>query len=132
MMVSAWDKGEIITTLEMGGLGPGYEQAIQILVIELVREYLDKQIPGPDVAVADWGDEVVRRIDKDCGVFSGAQVGAAKWLAYQYLTKRPEGFFAWLKEQNPERAEQTTMVSRHWPKAPEPGGAKWEDSNDAA
>jgi hypothetical protein len=36
-VVAAWDAGRVIWTVEMGGLGPGYEQTIQTLVVELLR-----------------------------------------------------------------------------------------------
>lgn len=32
-----WDSGEGVWSIEMGGLGPGYEQAIQITVAEVLR-----------------------------------------------------------------------------------------------
>ncbi len=55
--LAAWDRGEIVHSVEMGGIGPGYEQAIQILV-------------SPGV-----------------GGFSGAQVGAATGLARHAIEK---------------------------------------------
>ena len=39
--VERWDAGQSIWTLEMGGMGPGYEQAIQVLAIEITRDNLD-------------------------------------------------------------------------------------------
>lgn len=32
-----WDNGKTVWSIEMGGLGPGYEQAIQITVAEVLR-----------------------------------------------------------------------------------------------
>ena len=37
-----WDEGRSIWTISMGGLGPSYEQAIQVLAIEIVRDQLGK------------------------------------------------------------------------------------------
>ena len=37
-MVETWDTGELVWSISMGGLGPGYEQAIQVLAIELMRD----------------------------------------------------------------------------------------------
>ena len=47
-LVAAWDRGDLVPTIEMGGLGPGYEQAIQVLMIELLRS------AGPDATVPGW------------------------------------------------------------------------------
>jgi hypothetical protein len=76
-LVAAWDAGDIVHTVELGGLGPGYEQTIHILVFELLHS------AGPlpeDGKFGTWGDDVVERLDKEHG-FSGAQVGAAKSFA---------------------------------------------------
>ena len=43
-----WDNGGTLWTVEMGGLGPGYEQAIQIGTIELCRLMVDKEFPEDD------------------------------------------------------------------------------------
>lgn len=40
-----WDSGDPIWTIEMGGMGPGYEQAIQVLAIEIVRDEINKPLP---------------------------------------------------------------------------------------
>ncbi len=86
-----WDAGETIWTIEMGGMGPGYEQAIQVLAIEIVRDNLDT--PVPEKPPQDWGYSTVERIDRklpdgsySCGGFS---VGAARQLAYRWLTIGP-------------------------------------------
>lgn len=36
-----WDNGDNVWSIEMGGLGPSYEQAIQIAVAEIVRELIN-------------------------------------------------------------------------------------------
>lgn len=41
-----WDRGDIVHTIEMGGISPGYEQCIQIMVAEILRWFL-KQRPDP-------------------------------------------------------------------------------------
>ena len=76
--VAAWDRNDVVPSIEMGGLGPGYEQCIQILFVEILRDECVKPIPTefPD----DWGDETVDRLEPKLG-FSGAQVGATKSLA---------------------------------------------------
>lgn len=88
--LARWDKGETVFTIEMGGLGLGYEQAIQVLVFEMIRDNLDKPLPdqnSPEFkAFSDsFGDSTVHRIDEKMGGYSGAQVGAAKQIAYRAL-----------------------------------------------
>lgn len=94
-----WDAGETIWTIEMSGMGPGYEQAIQLLAIEIVRDNLGKPLPDP--ANYEWGRDTVTRVNEECGGFSGAQVGAARYLA-----------FGWLKD-GPAARLRTAAVERH-------------------
>ena len=116
-LLDMWDSGEPIHTIEMGGLGPGYEQAIQVLAIEIVRDWIGKELPhNPDDA---WGEETVRRVDQklpngknSCGGFSGAQVGAARWLAWKWLTSGPRK----LMEHPKLDADRKIMVSSFWPR----------------
>ena len=42
--LARWDAGGSVFTLEMGGLGPGYEQVIHIVVFELIRAFKDVRI----------------------------------------------------------------------------------------
>ena len=89
-----WDAGDTIWTIEMGGLGPGYEQAIQVLAIEIVRDEIDK--PLPDKADSNWADATWRRLCNPelCGGFSGAQIGAARYLAWNWLKIGPAALCA--------------------------------------
>ena len=113
-----WDAGESIWSISMGGFGPGYEQAIQILAIEIVRDNLDKAMPaaGDVKAWHDWGMSTAERIDqKDengryaCGGFSGAQVGAARNLAAAWLRRGPAAVHAEATE------DRRILVSNFWP-----------------
>jgi len=117
--LAQWDRGESVWTIEMGGLGPGYEQALQILAVEIVRDELNNPLPQKEYG--KWGDATVERIDQRdpvtgkyaCGGFSGAQVGAAKQIAYRLLRDGQE----WLKAAPDGRKIQ---VSRFFPAAPKP------------
>lgn len=85
-----WDDGRTVFTIEMGGLGPAYEQAIQILVFEMIRDNLAFKLPSesdPDfnAKLKDFGYAAVSRIDGQMGGYSGAMVGAAQNLAYRAL-----------------------------------------------
>jgi hypothetical protein len=119
--VEQWDKGEPVWTIELGGLGPGYEQAIQVLVVELCRDNLDKlPLPanGDKDAWQKWGEETITRTDKAAGGYSGAQVGAAKSLAFRYLSDGPRALFAKFKaEQGKEADRRMIQVSSFWPKS---------------
>lgn len=105
-----WDAGEPVWTIDMGGLGPGYEQAIQILAVEIVRDGIGGQLPD-DASYREWGEEAIRRNSKSCGGFTGAQVGAAKNLAWNILKHGP----AETLEQ--VGADRRILVSKSWPRA---------------
>lgn len=123
--LAAWDRGESVFTVELGGIGPGYEMAIQMLAFELIRAHGEGRLalPPPETPMDGWGDEVVHIVNKwPLGGFSGAQVGAAKWLAYRTLR---EGWAPTLTEAHAR--DQTTLVSRHgWniPEAVAAGGSR--------
>ncbi len=110
-----WDAGDTIWSIEMGGLGPGYEQAIQVLAIEIVRDEIDKPLPNP--APREWGNETIGRIDYrkpdgtfTCGGFSGAQVAAAKQIAYKWLEVGPVKLHKMVAE------DRHIQVSNTWPR----------------
>ena len=110
-MLENYDRGEPVFTIEMGGLGPGYEQCIQMLTMEIIRDYLGK--PGPEGEYfGKWADDTVSRTDKYAGGYSGAQVGAAKWLAYQLMKDGP----AKVIERFP--ADRHIRVSNFFPTCP--------------
>lgn len=111
-----WDAGDAIWSIELGGIGPGYEQAIHVLAIEIVRDYLGKPLDPKD---RTWADDTVRRIDKDCLGFSGAQVGQAKSLAYHWLTRGPKAVC-----EDPEAKDRTIQVSNKWPHVKTNGNAQ--------
>lgn len=88
--LAEWDRGEPIQSIEMGGIGPAYEQAIQILTWELVRVWLDALSTGRQAAGEALDDEIARpvisRLDRKLG-FSVAQVAVAKNLAANFVTQ---------------------------------------------
>lgn len=121
-MLAAWDRGEIVATVEMGGLGPGYEQAIQMLTFEIVRDYVGQEIPEPSTPEMEgfwpaFGEAAIARTDDAAGGYTGAMVGAAKQLAYNLLRKGWDQCRSEIEAQfGPERIIQ---VSRAFPQAPE-------------
>lgn len=117
--VKAWDAGETVWTVEMGGLGPNYELVIQILVMELLR---DGELPDPgnQAAWSKWGEKTIARCSPYTHGFSGGQVMAAKNLAAQVLRHGWDSVFEQFKD-DPDRK---VMVSRHCPQPPPIPGAK--------
>jgi len=92
-----WDAGQSVWSIEMGGLGPGYEQCIQITCAEILRDMLAK---GYDSS--KWNTQEGWEKDKEqiyaaslanpkieaLGL-SGAQWGAALSLASVFYMKGP-------------------------------------------
>jgi hypothetical protein len=113
--LARWDAGRPIWSVEMGGVGPGYEQAIQVLAIEIVRDELGKPLPPPSSPTNGWADATVKRVNDECGGFSGAQVGASKWLAYKWLSIGPAAL-----QDVKEMADRHIQVSSFWPRAKKP------------
>lgn len=95
--VERWDSGTTIWSVEMGGLGPAYEQAIQITAVEIVRHMIDaaydesmwdqKEFWEADREAINAHGHASPVIDK-MGL-SGAQWGAAFSLAVQIYRRGP-------------------------------------------
>lgn len=97
-----WDSGKICWTLEMGGLGPGYEQCIHITCAEILRHMLAKQYDASKWAEADIWKQVQdetetmsheNKVIKLIGL-SGAQWGAALQLAAKFYMDGPRSIMA--------------------------------------
>jgi hypothetical protein len=113
--VAAYDRGESLNTIEMGGIGPGYEQAIQVGAIELIRVMLNRPLPDPPPK--DWGHKELCEIDDriDLGGLTGAMGGAIMSLAYGALKHGWSGRnFRFLKASR-KNAERMIMFSKTWP-----------------
>jgi hypothetical protein len=114
-----WDAGEIVWSVEMGGLGPGYEQVIQICAIEIIRDWLGKHLPEK-ISTSDMASATVERIDYKLPDgswtlgFSGAQVGAAAQIAYKFLSEGPQAALSQVED------DRRIQVSKNFPKTPEP------------
>ena len=88
--LAKWDSKEPVWSIEMGGIGPGYEQAIQVTTAEIIRFLVTDEIRLPDphdgeAKASEWealdsliSKSVLPRIE---GGLSGAQWGAAMNLA---------------------------------------------------
>ncbi len=80
-----WNNKESVWSVEMGGLGPGYEQCIQVMIFEMCKERIDYGVTKDNFDKVV--EPVITRLDKQFGGFSGAQVGAAKSVAFKFLTR---------------------------------------------
>lgn len=112
-VVRAWDEDRSLWSVELGGLGPGYEQAIQTLMVELLRSAGPLPKDGDETGWLSWGNDVVSRHDKALGGLSGAQVGQARSFASFVIQ---HGMHAALEQVEPDRRIQ---VCKRWPRAAE-------------
>lgn len=83
-IMKVYDDGYPVYSIEMGGLGPSYEQVIQVSAFEIIK---DLKFKCPNKKQAEKVlDRSLMKIDKkmDMG-HSGATAGAAKWLAYKFM-----------------------------------------------
>lgn len=127
-LLEKWDRGEVVHTIEMGGMGPGYEQALQITAFEMLRYMLTNPIDWEEVEKdkADerpyelrywkkYRDEMDKTLFaegspvKDLGL-SGAQYGAASSLASALARRGPGSVMA-----EPQVADRHIMVSNKFP-----------------
>lgn len=113
-----WDEGKTVWSIEMGGLGPGYEQAIQIAVAEVLRHMLEKKYNH-----SKWGDGKTWKSDIDqineimlnnpivnnLGL-SGAQFGAAVSLASHLYRKGPRKLM-----EDPDLKDRKIQISKNFP-----------------
>lgn len=113
-----WDDGQSVWSISLGGLGPGYEQAIQITVAETLRHLLEREY---DAKL--WEDSEKWRLDRkeiEAAGFanpkiaalglSGAQWGAALHMAVQLYRRGPRAIMS--DEQVKDRHIQ---VERNFP-----------------
>ena len=106
----------------MGGLGPGYEQAIQILMIELCRESLNMPTKPDEKRELYWErfkimrDKVIAKQDDSLGGLSGAQAGAALSIAFRFVWDGPEKALEDFKKNNADGADRLIMIDSFFPK----------------
>ena len=109
-----WRSGQIVQTVELGGISPGYEQAIQILLFEIMARW-EGDLWDQDIEHQSYPKEYLEHCDKVVGDlnerlgFSGAQVGAAKTTAYQLMTYG----YKYMMDKAPK--DRRIQVSKHFP-----------------
>ena len=118
--LARWGAGESVWSVEMGGLGPGYEQCIQITAAELLRHMLTIKYD-----VRKWTDTDHWKADTDAikafsfadptitalGL-SGAQFGAAFSLSTVIYRRGPIEAL-----NDPVVKDRLILVSKHFPGA---------------
>lgn len=115
-----WDAGERVWSISMGGLGPGYEQCIQITTAEILRHLLAEKYD-----VEKWSDADAWKRDRaviekagfanatiDNLGLSGAQWGAAMSLATALYRQGPRKIMA-----DEEVKDRHIQVMRNFPQA---------------
>lgn len=120
-LLAAWDSGRTIWSIELGGLGPGYEQAIQIAAVEFARA--GKDLPNMKNDDRDSTERFtacceakLKEIDEKILGLSGAQFGAARWLAWQWcFNGGPKALQDRLREKGED--DRAIQVSKAWPQA---------------
>jgi hypothetical protein len=117
-----WDEGHSVWTIEMGGLGPGYEQCIHVTAAEILRVMLEAKFDASKWTKAYDGlsqwkrdrdviDKLVMAVPavKALGL-SGAQWGAALNLASMFYMQGP------VKIMQDERVkDRHIQVSKNFP-----------------
>jgi len=112
-----WDEGRSVWSVEMGGIGPGYEQCIQIVAAEVVR-FLLKANPHSQDLIDNykdrWSDEIDKALFADKRIdalgLSGAQAGAGKQLGARLYMDGPRKIM-----NTPEIKDRKIQVSRTFP-----------------
>lgn len=115
--LARWDAGRSVWSVEMGGLGPGYEQVIQIAGAEVLRHLIelkwDFETPEAEYRTAferditQWSytSPAISRLG-----LSGAQWGAAVGLAMRLYRVGPVGALG-----DPDIQARLIQVSKNFP-----------------
>ena len=123
-VLSRWDNGQTVWSIEMGGLGPSYEQAIQVVAMELIRAIINrpeirKVMEKQQVLTDDQRDvlnrfmqEETHRIDreKELEGITGAMASAGQNIAFMFTHHGPAEA---IKQAGADRRIQ---ISKSWPK----------------
>lgn len=97
-----WDKDEPVMTIEMGGIGPSYEQTIHIAVFELFRRFHQR----PVAELIDVLEPAIYEINREKDLkLSGAQAGVIMNFAYRCLK---DGYRETIESFDRERRIQVT------------------------
>jgi len=105
-----WDSGEPIFTIEMGGLGPGYEQCIHIAAFEIIRALNGQDFPDDTEDLNRLFGEAIYSSQRCKELrLSGDQEGAAKQIAYKTMSE------GWRTSMESVESDRRIQVSKHFP-----------------
>lgn len=118
--LARWDAGKGVWSIEMGGMGPGYEQCIQITAAEVLRFLIESKVDCATQYEGDAWKTLRSEIDKSLWAkpainalgLSGAQAGAATSLATMLYKVGPRGMM-----NDPRVKDRHIQVSRDFPRA---------------
>lgn len=118
--LARWDAGRGVWSIEMGGIGPGYEQCIQITAAENLRWLLANKIDADAEFTGDKWQSVRERMQTAAFAnpvveklgLSGAQWGAAVSLATALYKQGPRQIMA-----DPKMADRKIQTRRTFPQA---------------
>lgn len=108
--LTKWAAGHPVWTIEMGGLGPGYEQCIQVGAFEMAKRLKDAPMPDETDAQNKQLDDMLHALCKELeplSGLSGAQAGAIKSLAYHFVK---DGYNETLHQVEQERLIQAART----------------------
>jgi hypothetical protein len=123
-MLAAWDDGKMIWSLAMGGLGPGYEQAIQTMAVEFTRAALAEQFKllgdgSEEQQEADYErlrelcSKTLGKFDAAIGGATGAMFSAAVWLTWRWIAAGPRALVDTAYERgDPDRVIQVNNLMK--------------------
>ena len=138
-VIEKWDNGEIIPTIEMGGISPSYEQVIQITAIEMLRDLLAFGFESAK-ASDKYYNKHWKKIKESCEAtskrigylqLSGAQFGAALNLATRGLIHGWDGMIEDAKKQGLPQ-DRFIQTSRSFPQAPNKPQPRQKEMNESA
>lgn len=115
-----WDAGQPIWTIELGGMGPGYEQCIQVAAMEVLRDAIKDAIDPEDEKVFyTRAEKTISYHDEALGGMSGAQAGSAMGLAYRAYRMGWSEMLLDAQKQEGFKQDRFILISKHWPRAKE-------------
>lgn len=110
--VEKFEAGKSVFTIEMGGLGPGYEQALQLSAFRIARHLIDAGYSAKDFNDDNWRttrDKIEKAVKVDDLGLSGAQWGAAMQLATRVYMVGEKAVH------DPKVKDRLIQVSTNWP-----------------
>lgn len=110
--VEWWDEGKILWTVDMGGMGPGYEQAIQCYMLEILRSLGDER-PSVFSVFKEMAEAVLKKHNEQLGGLSGAQFGVALNLAWNFSNPTR----SWKEVLDSADKDRHIMITKNWPHA---------------